>query len=111
MVIMVITLNIALASLCLGIVWKLRRIERSLKRTTRWLTNAERNTDLVLHSAPNYILLGQLGAQYGRKQMTGLGTMQQQIVHLAALLQLIQWMSQRQIRPIPRSLTSSIKRR
>jgi hypothetical protein len=111
MVVMVIALNIALAGLCLGVAWKLYQFRRSLKRTTRWLRDAEQNTNFTLRSTPNYILLGQFGAQYGRKQMAGLSTLQQQFVRLAALMQLLQWMSQRQIQPIPRRFIPNIKRR
>jgi hypothetical protein len=107
---MVITFNIALAVLCLGVAQKLHRIEQSLKRTTRWLTEAERNANAVLYGAPGSILLGQLGAQYGKKQLTGLRQLQQQFVRLAALLQLLQWITQGSIRPIPKRLSSGKKR-
>jgi hypothetical protein len=111
MVIMVITLNIALATLCLGIALKLHRIQRALKRTTRWLTDAERNTDFALHSAPEFILLGQIGAQYSKRQMTGLNALQQQFVRLAALVQLLQWIGQRQLWPIPKPVTARKRQR
>jgi hypothetical protein len=111
MVVMVIALNIALAVLCLGVAWKLHRFKRWLQRTTRWLIDAECNTDLTLRSAPDYILLGQFGAQYGRRQMTGLGMLQQQFVRWTALIQLLAWMSQRQIQPLPRRFLPKIKRR
>jgi hypothetical protein len=102
MVIMVIALNIALATLCLGVAWKLHRFRYSLQRATRWLTQAEQNTELILQSAPNAILLGQFGAQYTRSQITGFGTLQHHFVRIAALLQLLRWISQRPVRPIPK---------
>ena len=108
---MVITFNIALAVLCLGVARKLHQIKQSLKRATRWLTEAERNTHIILHSAPSSILLGQFGAQYGKKQLKGLSQLQQQFVRLAALLQLLQWITQRSIRPIPKRLTVPGKKR
>lgn len=111
MLIMVITFNIALAVLCLGIVKKLHRIKQSLKRATRWLTEAERSTHIILHSAPSSILLGQFGAQYGKQQLTGFRQLQQQFVRLAALLQLIQWITQAPIRPIPKGLSIGGKKR
>jgi hypothetical protein len=111
MVIMVIALNIALAVLCLGVAWKLHQFKRWLQRTTRWLIDAEQDTDFALRSAPDYILLGQFGAQYGKKQMTGLGTIQQQFVRWAALIQMVAWMSQRQTQPFPRRFLPKIKRR
>lgn len=109
MLIAVISFNIALAALCLGIAWKLRQARRSLRRATRWLTQAERNTDRVLRRAPYYILLGQSGTQYGRSQLAGLSTLQQQIVRFTALLKLLQWMRQPQLRPFPRQLTARPK--
>jgi hypothetical protein len=108
---MVITFNIALAVLCLGVARKLYRFTQSLKCATRWLTKAERNTHIILHSAPNSILLGQFGAQYGKKQLTGLGQLQQQFVRLAALLQLLQWITQGPIRPISKRLSIPGKQR
>jgi hypothetical protein len=110
MVIMVIALNIALAVLCLGVAWKLHQFKRWLRRTTRWLIDAEQNTDFTLRSAPDYILLGQFGAQYGKRQMTGLGTLQQQFVRWVELIQLLAWMSQRKIQPFPRRFLPKIKR-
>jgi hypothetical protein len=109
MVVMVIALNIALAVLCLGVALKLHRFKCWLQRTTRWLIDAEQNTDVALRIAPNYILLGQFGAQYGKRQMTGLGTLQQQFVRLAALIQLLAWMSQRPIQPFPRGFLPKLK--
>jgi hypothetical protein len=108
---MVIALNIALAVLCLGVAWKLHQFKRWLQRTTRWLIDAEHNTDFTLQSAPDYILLGQFGAQYGKRQMMGLSTLHQQFVRWAALIQMLQWMSQRQIQPFPRRFLPSRKRR
>jgi hypothetical protein len=112
MVVMVIAFNIALSILCLGIAWKLHQFKRSLRRTTRWLTRAQHNTNVVLLSAPHQILLGQSGAQYGRRQVAGLTTLQQHIVRLAALLQLLQWICGRPIqpiRPISKRLTTLTK--
>jgi hypothetical protein len=111
MLIMVITFNIALAVLCLGVARKLHQIKQSLKRATCWLTEAERNTHIILHSAPSSILLGQIGAQYGKKQLTGLSQLQQQFVRLAALLQLLQWITQAPLRPIPKRLSIGGKKR
>ncbi|WP_404784013.1 hypothetical protein [Altericista sp. CCNU0014] len=109
MVIAVISFNIALAALCLGIAWKLRQAKRSLRRATRWLVNAERNTSRVLSRAPYHILLGQSGVQYGRGQIAGLGALQQQIARFAALLKLLQWMGRRPLQPIPRRLAPRAK--
>ncbi len=109
MLIAVISLNIALAALCLGIAWKLRQAKRALRRATRWLNHAERNTDRVLSRAPYYILLGQWGTHHSRKQITGLSTLQQQITRLAALFKLLQWMRQPQLRSLPGRLTSRAK--
>jgi hypothetical protein len=111
MVIMVLALNIALAVVCLGIAWKLHQFKRWLQRTTRWLIDAERNTDFSLRSAPDYILLGQIGAQYGKRQMTVCGTLQQQFVRWVALLQLLTWIGQRPIQRLPRRFLPNIKRR
>lgn len=111
MLIMVITFNIALAVLCLGVARKLHRMKQSLKRATCWLTQAERNTHIILHSAPSSILLGQIGAQYGKKQLIGLSQLQQQFVRLAALLQLLQWINHGPICPIPKRLSVSGKER
>jgi hypothetical protein len=109
MLIVVISFNIALATLCLGIVWKLRQARRALQRATRWLTHAEQNTDRVLSRAPYYILVGQSGVQYSRTQLTGLSTLQQQITRLVALFQLLKWMRQPQLRFLPERLTARAK--
>jgi hypothetical protein len=55
--------------------------------------------------------LGQFGAQYGKKQMTGLGTLQRQFVRWVALMQMVAWMSQRKIQPFPRRFLPNLKRR
>ena len=92
----VISLNIALAILCLIAVWKLHQSKRALRRATRWLINAEQNTDHILYPAPYYILLALSGVAQRQRQVAGLGTMQQQVTRVAALLKLIQWIYQRQ---------------
>lgn len=110
MVTMVISLNIALAIFCLGAAWKLYQVRRTLRRVTRWLILAERNTDRVLYRAPYYILLGQSGIKYERGQMVRLGALKQQIVRVSALLKLLQWVRQSQVQPLQGRLTSRTKR-
>ena len=106
----VISFNIALAILCLIAVWKLHQIQRALRRATRWLINAEQNTNQVLYPAPYYILLAHSGVAQRQRQAAGLGTMQQQVLRFAALLKLIQWIYQRQAWSIQGRWASRVKR-
>jgi hypothetical protein len=110
MVTMVITLNIALAILCLVIAWKLHQIKHSLRRATRWLIIAERNTDRFLYEAPYFILLGQSGVKYGRGQMNRLSALPQQMIRLFALLKLFQQVRQHHVRFLQRRLTPRTQR-
>jgi hypothetical protein len=107
----VISLNIALAILCLIAVWKLHQAKRALRRATRWLIDAEQNTDQTLYQAPYSILLTQSGVVQRQRQMAaGLGSMQQQIIRFGALLKLFQWVHQRQTRPTQRRFAAKLKR-
>jgi hypothetical protein len=110
MVTMVITLNIALAILCLGIAWKLHQIKHSLRRATRWLIIAEHSTDQFLYEAPYSILLGQSGIKYGREKMDDLNALPQQIIRLLAFLKLFQQVRQHQVRFLQRRLTPRTQR-
>ena len=106
----VISFNIALAILCLIVVWKLHQTKRALRQTTRWLINAEQNTNQVLYSAPYYILLAHSGLAQRQRQVNGLSTMQQQVIRFAALLKLLQWIYQRQAWSTQSRFTSHTKR-
>ena len=92
----VISLNIVLAIFCLVAVWKLNQSKRALRRATRWLINAEQNTNQILYPAPYYILLAHSGVAQRQRQAAELGTIQQQFLRFAALLKLIQWIYQHQ---------------
>jgi len=106
----VISFNVALAILCLIVVWKLHQTQRALRRATRWLISAEQNTNQILYPAPYYILLGQSGVAQRQRQVAGLGAMQQQIVRFAALLKLLQWIYQRQSWSTQGRFASRVKR-
>lgn len=107
----VIGFNIALAILCLIAVWKLRQAKRALRRATRWLTNAEQNTEQVLFQAPYYMLLGQSVVVQSHRQVAGFGILQRQVIRFVALLKLMQWIQQRQTWPMKGRLASRTKRR
>ncbi len=106
----VISLNIVLAILCLIAVWKLHQSKRALRRATRWLIDAEQNTDHILYPAPYYILLAHSGVAQRQRQVAGLGTIQKQLIRFAALLKLIQWIYQRQSWPTKSRFASRAKR-
>ncbi len=106
----VISFNIALAILCLIVAWKLHHIKNTLRRATRWLINAEQNTDQILYPAPYYILLGQAGIAQRQRQVAGIRAIQQQVIRFATLLKLLQWIYQRQAESIQGRFVSRAKR-
>jgi hypothetical protein len=90
MVSIVVSLNIGLAFLCLGVAWKLLQIRRKLRQFTKALIIAEQRTDRVLYNAPYYILKGQTGIQsLHNKQLFGLGPLQQRLDRLSAIYNLL----------------------
>lgn len=91
----VVTLNISLALVCLGLVLLLLQLRAVLRRFNATLLSAEKKTHRALHRAPYYILQGQNGTQQLRQQIAGLGSVQQQINRWAAVLGLLRLLGMR----------------
>jgi hypothetical protein len=89
MVAIVLSLNIGIAFLCLGIAWKLLQFRQKLQRVTHALIIAQRKTDQVLCNAPHYILMGQTGTAHLQKQLLGLGPAQQSLLRWFTMFTLI----------------------
>jgi hypothetical protein len=89
--VIVISFNVVIACLCLGAAWKIRQWQRTLRRWSQALTNAEAHTYRVLHPAPDYILMGQARMQQFHQQVISLDRLRQQLGHVYALIGLLQW--------------------
>ena len=57
--VIVVVINTLTALILLYVAWKLRRLQRRLRRIVDELTGIERKTSALLHQAPNAIAKGQ----------------------------------------------------
>jgi hypothetical protein len=96
MLAIVLTLNISLALICLGLALLMLQLKEMLRRFNIAILNAEKKTHRALYSAPHYILIGQKGTDQLRQQLSGLRSLQQQINRWAALLSLLRLVGMRQ---------------
>jgi hypothetical protein len=96
MLAIVLTLNISLALACLGLALLMFQIRGMLRQFNLAILKAEKKTHRALYRAPHYILLGQKGTEQLRQQLSGLGSLQQQINRWAALLSLLRLLGMRQ---------------
>jgi hypothetical protein len=114
MLAIVVTLNITLALICLGLMLRLLQLRESLRQCNAVLLRAEKKTHRALYRAPYYILHGQNGTQQLRQQIAGLGNVQQQIHRWAAVLGLLRLLGMRRsilIEGLRAHQTSGFKRK
>jgi len=84
--IVIISLNLLIALIGFYVAWKVWRLRQTLAKVADILIAAERNTDNVLHGAPQAIIRGQLGIYQLRQSYLKSGPQLQRVRRALLLL-------------------------